>query len=353
MDNEKQILEQFKEAVLGIWLRDGENTWPIEINSVVHLFMDLFFAELQDDIQRLKARGLSDKEIAGRFHTAGRIFRLIMPCVQGMKALGIPIARQREQILYLLSLARHLKHGDLFNRDEKNTVFSQEQFEQTVTEAKMISTASAAGRKSSAVVHKLCGVLWNYAETIYFRAHGFCREFHGPYQFPGGDGGNDQVLIRDFNNLDAAELWPHCGQCGALPYKHTRIISIYENIGMTIDVYNNVAIAEGAGYISSLKSYSVEADGKFLSPEEIENFTVALSKIIIAITTEIQQRDWRFLAEKYAQIFWFSKKELRNEAGLDWRIPAAVKERIRTGSLNARFQGISRDHLKRMLQIAF
>jgi hypothetical protein len=270
-----------------------------------------------------------------------------MPCVQGMKALGIPIARQREQILYLLSLARHLKHGDLFNRDEKNTVFSQEQFEQTVTEAKMTPAASAAGRKSSAVVHKLCGVLWNYAETIYFRAHGFCREFHGPYRFPGSD---DQVLVRDFYCLNPLEFWP---QCGTIPYNNTRIITVYENSGMTIDVYNNVSIAGGAGYISGLKSYSVEADGKCLSPEEIENFTVALSKIIIAITTEIQQRDWRFLAEKYAEIFWFSKKELRNEAGLDWRIPAAVKERIRTGSLNARFQGISRDHLKRMLQIAF
>lgn len=349
MDNEKQILEQFKEAVLGIWLRDGENTWPIEINSVVHLFMDLFFAELQDDIQRLKTRGLSDKEIAGRFHTAGRIFRLIMPCVQGMKALGIPISRQREQILYLLSLARHLKYGDLFNMDGKNTVLSQEQFEKIAAETQKVSIASAAERKNSALVHKLCGVLWNYAETIYFRAHGFCREFHGPYRFPGSDGGNDQVLIRDFNNLHA-EIW---GQCGAVPYNNTRIITVYENPGMTIDVYNNVSIAEGAGYISSLKSYSVEADGKFLSPEEIENFTVALSKIVIAITTEIQRRDWRFLAEKYAEIFWFSKKELRNEAGLDWRIPAAVKERIRTGALNARFQGISRDHLKRMLQIAF
>lgn len=347
MDNNKQIIAQFKEAVLGIWLRDGQNTWPIEINSVVHLFMDLFFVELQADIERLKAGGLTDKEIAGRFHTAGRIFRLVMPCVQGMKALGIPIAQQREQILYLLSLAQRLKYGDLFNGDGKNTVFSQEMFEHSAAEAKMTAAASAAGRRSSAAVHKLCGVLWNYAETVYFRAHGFCREFHGPYRFPGCD---DQVLIRDFYCLNPVELWP---QCGGVPYKNTRIIAAYENLGMTIDVYNNLSIAAGYSYISSLKTYSVEADGKLLSPEEIENFSAALSKVIIAITTEIQYLDWRFLAQKYAEIFWFSKKELRNEAGLDWHIPAAVKDRIQTGELNTRFQGLSQDHLKRMLQIAF
>ncbi len=339
MDNNKQIIEQFKEAVLGIWL--------IEINSVVHLFMDIFFAELQADIERLKAGGLTDKEIAGRFHTAGRIFRLIMPCVQGMKALGIPIAKQREQILYLLSLAQHLKYGDLFNRDGKNTVFSQEMFVRSAVEAKMISTASAAGRKSSAAVHKLCGILWNYAETVYFRAHGFSREFHGPYRFPGSD---DQVLIRDFYCLNPLELWP---QCSAIPYKNTRIITTYENLGMTVDVYNNVSIAAGYSYISSLKNYSVEADGKLLSPEEIEDFSAALSKVIIAITTEIQAQDWRHLTEKYAEIFWFSKKELRDEEGLDWRIPAVVKERIHAGELNTKFQGLSQDHLKRMLQIAF
>lgn len=350
MDNDKQILEQFKEAVLGIWLKDEQNTWPIEINSVVHLFIDLFFAELQSDIEQLKSQGLSDKEIAELLHTAGRIFRLIMPCVQGMKAMGLPITQQREYILYLLSLVSCLKHGDLFNRDETNTVFSQEQFEQIAVETQKISIASAAERKNSALVHKLCGVLWNYSETIYFRVHGFCREFHGPYSFLGS---NDQVLIRDFKNLDAAELWWQYAHCITIPYNNIRVITTYQNISMSIDVYSNVSIATGASYISSLKSYCVEADGKLLSLEEIDNFITKLSKVVIAITMEIQHKDWRFLSEKYAEIFWFSKKELRNKLGLDWRIPDAVKERIQTGKLNTRFQGLSHYHLKRMLEIAF
>lgn len=349
MPDGNQLIEQFKEAVLGIWLRDGQNTWPIEINSVVHLFMDLFFAEMQEDIGRLKAGGLSDKEIAARFRTAARIFRLIMPCVQGMKGLGIPIAQQREEVLYLLSLIKHLKYGDLFNRDGKNTVLSPGEFACTVDTGKMIPTPPIPGKKNSLslAVHKLCGVLWNYAETVCFKTHGLIREFHGPYGFPGC---NDQVLIRDFYQLKPVELW---SQCATVPYKKIRLITAYENSGMTIDIYNNVTIDTGCSFISSLKSYFIEADGKCLDIEEIEALTAVLSKVVIDITTIIQDQDWHFPAQKYAEIFWFSKKELRDDRHLDWQVPAVVRERIQTGALNSKLQGLSQNHLKRMLQIAF
>ena len=274
-----------------------------------------------------------------------------MPCVQGMKGLGIPIAEQREQVLYLLSLVKHLKYGDLFNNDGKNAVLSPEEFAHVVDAGKMIPTPvdPVPGKKNShsLSIHKLCGVLWNYAETVCFKTHGLIREFHGPYRFPGCD---DQVLIRDFYQLKPVELWP---QCATVPYKKIRIITAYENTGMTIDIYNNVTIAAGCSFISSLKSYAIEADGKFLDIHEIDALTAELSKVIIAITTLIQDQDWRFLAEKYAEIFWFSKKELRDEMHLDWHIPALVKERIQTGELNTKLQGLSQNHLKRMLQIAF
>jgi hypothetical protein len=352
MSTGKETIEQFKEAVLGIWLRDGQNTWPIEINSVVHLFMDLFYAEMKTDIDRLLAQGFSDKEIAARFRTSARIFRLIMPCVQGMKILGIPIAQQREQVLYLLSLIKHLKDGDLFNSDGKNMVLSPADFAGTIAPNKMIPTpptSTTPGKKNvlSLAVHKLCGLLWNYAETVCFKTHGLIKEFHGPYQFPGCA---DQVLIRDFYQLKPTTLW---SQCEIIPYQKISVVAAYENLGMTIDIYNNVTIAPGSSFISSLKSYYVEADGKFLDIGEIESLTAVLSKVVIDITTLIQDQDWRFLAQKYAEIFWFSKKELRTDRHGDCQVPAPVKERIRAGALNTKLQGLSQNHLKRMLQIAF
>ena len=78
MENQKEIIEHFKKALSEIWLRDGQNTWPIEINSIVHLFMDVFFDELIKDIDRLKAGGFNDDQIAHKFRTSARVIRLIM-----------------------------------------------------------------------------------------------------------------------------------------------------------------------------------------------------------------------------------------------------------------------------------
>lgn len=345
MDNREEIIEHFKKAVADIWARDGQNTWPIEINSIVHLFMDIFFAELLEDMNRLKANGFDEMGIAEKFKTSARIIRLIMPCVLGMKGLGIPITKQREHVIYLLSLVRKLKYGDLFNRDGKNIIFSPPVFERTVDASKMIPVD--ADRKSSLKVHKLCAVLWNYAETVCFKTHGLIREFHGPYRLPGK---NEEILIRDFISLNPLELWD---ECRTVKYGNIRVVAAYDNLDMTIDIYNNVSIKPGRTYIDNLRYYYIERDGKILNPDEIENVFNILSATMISITSKIESLDWRQLAQKYAEIFWFSKKELRDDFGLDWRIPPIVKKRIKNGKLNTRLQGLSPAALRRMLRIAF
>ncbi len=343
MDNSKEKLESFKSAVSAIWLRDGQNTWPIEINSIVHLFMDIFVTELTDDIRRLKDGGTERTEIARAFKTSARIIRLIMPCVLGMKAAGMPIGELREHIGYLLSLVEELKAGDLFNRDGKNLVFSPGEFKDEVQEEKMLP----ADMKSSLPVHKLCAVLWNYAESVCFKTHGLVREFHGPYRFPGEA---EEILVRDFYCLRAVELWE---ECEPVEYSHIRVVTAYESLDMTIDIYNNPTIREGGSYIGSLRSYYVEADGKILDLDEVKRLSSVLSDAMIAITTKIETLDWRELAEKYAEIFWFSKKELRELTGGDWRIPESVRERVKTGELNTRLPNLDQRNLQRMLRIAF
>ena len=347
MGNPKEILEPFKKAVSEIWLRDGQNTWPIEINSIVHLFMDVFVTELLEDIRRLRDHGFDEQAVARKFCTSARIIRLIMPCVLGLKSLGFSIEKQREQVLYLLSLVKHLKHGDLLNRDGKNIVLSPAGFEKGVDETKMIHVVD--DRKSSMKVHKLCAILWNYAESVCFKTHGLVREFHGPYGFPSSAAG-EEILIRDFNCLKLTELWD---ECRGIQYSKVRVAAVYSDLDMTIDIYNNVSIRDGSSYINSLKSYYVEGDGQVLMLEEVDRLCEALSDVMIAVTGKIETLHWRELAEKYAEIFWFSKKELRDAFELDWRIPGIVRERIENGELNTRLPNLSQRELQRMLRIAF
>jgi hypothetical protein len=195
--------------------------------------------------------------------------------------------------------------------------------------------------------------LWNYAETICFKTHGLIREFHGPYTWgnrSGPKGRGEEILVRDFICLNPAELWEECRQ---VPFHGVRVAAAYEGLDMTVDIYNNVTIREGGRYIDGLRSYYVEGDGKILSLRDMHRLCDRLSGVMISITSAIEKYDWRKLAEKYAEIFWFAKKELRDELGLDWTMPGEIKERIRRGELNTRLQNLGQGALQRMLRIAF
>lgn len=341
MEKQRDIIEHFKAAVAEVWLKDGQSTWPIEINSIVHLFMDIFASEILEDIGRLKANGVDDVDIAARLKTSARIIRLLMPCVLGMKAGRLAPDRVREKVLYLLSLARHLKYGDLLNRDGKNIVLSPAGFKNKVDEKKLLP----ADPISSRAVHKLCAVLWNYAESLNFRVHGFSREFHGPYGLPGK---REDILVRDFICLKPVELWP---ECQAVEYENIMIVTAYQGLEMNIDIYNNVSIKEGTTYVNNLRAYHIEADGKMLLPEEIDPLCTLLAEVMIAVTARVEALHWRQLAKKYAEIFWYSKKELRDAA--DWYPPGVVDERIERGELSTRLQNLDPQALLRMLRIAF
>jgi hypothetical protein len=343
MGIEKKIIEDFKNAVSETWAMDGKNTWPVDINAVTHLFMDIFFMELLEDIGKLKERGIDEKGISVMFKNPARIIRLIMPSVQGMKMLGIPIEKQREYILFLLSMVSNIKYGNLCNRDGKNIILSPNELNSDIDASKMFPSEKA----SSIIVHKLCGILWAYSEAICFRAHGLSKEFHGPYKYPDF---KEEILIRDFLCLSPLELW---NDCKAVKYGSVRIVTAYEDLGLTIDIHNHLSIKHGRNFIDSLRYFYIEGDGNSLNLNEVNALCVTLSEVMTSITTKIESLDWRKLAEKYADIFWFSKKELRNKLKLDWCFPQIVKTRIEKGELNTKFRDLSQRNLQLLLRMAF
>ncbi len=333
--------EPIKQALAEVWNKDSRSTWPIDLNAVSHLFLDIFAAELREDLERLKTAGKTDREIAEKFKTPGRITRLIMPIVMGMRAGRRATEEVQEQVKYLLTLARQLKYGDLANRGGKNIVLDPRAQERLREESPM----AAADRASSLRVHKLSALLWNYAECLGFRAHGFNREFHGPYPAPRE---GEEILIRDFIDIRPTGVWE---AARAVENEKIRVIGVYRGLGMSIDIYNNVAIQEGTTYVNGLNAYRIEADGKELSIEEVERMCDVLSEVMLAITGEVEAMEWRQRAWKYAEIFWNSKKELREP--LEWGPPGKVRERIEAGEMSTRLRELNPQALQRMLRISF
>jgi len=341
----QETLEGFKQAVAQIWLRDGQNTWPVDLNTIAHLFMDIFALELLEDIRQLKAAGLPDEAVARKFKTAARIVRLIMPLVLGMKATGMPVDQVRQHVSYLLSLVGLLKSGTLLNPDGRNLILFPGQVQEAI--GGQAGAFEPAGLQSSRLLHRLCGILWNYAETVCFKTHGLIREFHGPYP---GLQADREILVRDFFLLRATDLWP---ECRAVPVDTIRVKAVYQGLDMGIDIYNNVSTRPGGSFVQALVSFSVEADGQTLPASGIEELCRLLSGVMMAIAARVEKFTWQALTEKYAEIFWFSKKELRDELGRDWRPPVAIKERIDRGLPSQRLARLGPDSLQRLLRVSF
>ncbi len=337
------MIEDFKQAISEVWQGDGKNTWPIDLNAVTDLFMDLFVEELVADYTQLERQGANDSTFSALLQTHARIIRLIMPCVQGLKKQGAPIAEIQETVNWLLSLAKHLKHGDLCGRDEKNIILAPDKVNRSIDGSRLI----AADPTNSLVILKLCGILWAYAEVVFFKTHGLFREFHGPYAI---DGFDQEFVIRDFVCLNPVELWP---ECQAVKYRHLRVITAYEQLEPKIDIYNNLYIKPGKSYLKGLRYFYIEGDGQILSLGDITELNHTLSKVITSIGSQIDTLHWRDLAKHYAMIFWFSKKAIRDALNIEWQYPQTVRERIETGELNTRFQKLSQKDLQRLLRLSF
>jgi hypothetical protein len=336
-------VDNFKDAILEVWQRDGKTTWPIDLNSVSHLFIGDFDKELLEDIQALQKEGLTSNEICQLFVIPQRIIRLIMPFVQGMGALGLSRDKRTEHVKYLLSLVEELKYGDPSNRDGRNIVLSPEE-SSVVTDESRLSLPDA---QSSRLVHLLCGVLWAYAETLFFKTHGFVREFHGPYLRPGED---REYLVRDFVCLKPVELWDDCSK---LRYSKVRIVTAYDQLNLSVDIYNHVSIPKEKNYVESLQSYYVECDGKLLSSPEIEQLHRELTEVMLNINKKVESMSWQMCAEKYAEIFWYCKKNLRDRLGVDWTVPDVIRRNIRAGELKAKHKEMSERELRVLLRLSF
>lgn len=343
MATTSNLVADFKQAILEVWQRDGKTTWPIDLNSVSHLFIGDFDKELIEDIQALQKQGLTSNEICRLFVIPQRIIRLIMPFVQGMGALGLSRDKRSEHVDYLLSLVDELKYGDPSNRDGRNIVLSPKESSVVIDKSRL----SPADARDSRQVQLLCGVLWAYTEMLFFKTHGLVREFHGPYLRPGED---RQYLVRDFVCLKPVEIWEDCGQ---LQYSNARIVTAYDRLDMTVDIYNHVSIQEEKSFVKSLHSFYVECDGKLLRPTEIELLCRELSEVMGAVNQSVEAMSWQSRTEKYAEIFWYSKKNLADRLGKSWVLPDRIRKKIRNGELKTGHGAMGEKELKVLLRLSF
>ena len=334
-DNGNDIINQFKKSIWNLWAQDGENTWPIDLNSIIHLFIAEYCIEFDNDLRELEKTGVGDTEISKKLKTFGRIIRLTVPMIIGMKRMKLTIEDQHERIIRMLSLAEHLKHDDFFNDKGGNIILSGTQFHKLTENGMKTATAS-----DSVMIHTLSSILYAFAEMLYFKTHGFVREFHGPYKQTG-----KEYLVRDYYDLNESVLWEELKD---FKINNIRIVTAYSPLNLKVDIFSNLYIDKNSSYIPNLLEYKILVNGNQIEISDIRGLIGEIQSIMIRLGKKIELMDWKGLAKKYAEIFWFAKHNLLNSA----MVPEKVIKQIQNGSKNDALSGISPEKLYMMLKVS-
>lgn len=340
---DKEKIDLYRKSLGFAWGFVDYNDWPIKLNSVFHLFLNQFGEELLSDLDYLEThKRMPLQEIAKSFYNPARIYRMIDTTIYGLKRRKFTLEEQRKVVLKMLAMVKTLKFGSEFNENGQNILYTPEQ-EREILESKPLQRECTL--QESQLVHRLCGLMWAYTEATFFRAHDVTKEIHGPYTSCTGS----NLLVKEYLNLNAREIWP---DAPLLPYNRIKVYQNYKSgMKLSIDALNHL-YHEGGVFVPSLRNFHVEADGKTVGVDEIPALTEQIMKTIEHLTAKVDALCWQEKVTKYAEIFWFRKKPLRDLRGLDWRLPEQVAENIRTGQENPkRATRLSEDQVYRLALI--
>ena len=314
-----------KSMALGFGFGDY-NEWPIKLNAAFHLFLKEFGEEFLEDLKFLEEeKGLSLKNIAELFYNPSRFYRVIDQVVYSMRRNRLPLTYQRKIALKFLSMAKALKYGSAFNEDGCNIIYNPAVVTDIVDNQLESETLNLEGSK---LIHRFCGIMWAYAESIFFRAHDVPKEIHGPYHY---NENKQTFIVQEYLNLRPLEIWP---DVPLLPCNTIKVFKGYnEKIKIRIDPLNHL-YHEGGDLVSNLESYYIEVDGQREQVERLVQLMEIAGQTITRISIMINDMSWHERVQKYADIYWFRKKPLRDARRLCWKVPAHVRKNILAGKEN-------------------
>jgi hypothetical protein len=335
-------LNKYKESLKSAWGYNDYNDWPIKVNSIMHLFLKEFAIECLEDIKEIEEKQINEKELLKLFYNPARLYRIIDPIIFGMKRLGITLEEQRRIVIKLLDYVHEMKAGSEFNEDGKNIIMNSDELDSYFFNIALIDSK----REDAALIQKFCGIMWAYTESIFFRAHEVTKEVHGLYEL----GDSKHMLVREYLNLKPDFLWGNL--IPFIKYKNIRIVTIYDSgLALRIDSYNHLFLEKG-NYLDSLISYSIIADGQ---PIEIRELYDLISEALCTINTVHEwtsKQDWRTLANKYADIYWYRKSPFRQILNKRVDVPEYVRKKIKNGDPDPRrVNNLSDKMIERLIKI--
>ncbi len=137
---------------------------------------------------------------------------------------------------------------------------------------------------------------------------------YGPYKAGKKYESNYIVVIKEFDNLRAPELWP---ESNILPCNFIQIIYLYKNIKMTVDAFSHT-IYKG-DLIKGLEYFDIKVDSKNYPINKLDGISESIEKVAIQIFKKFQNLNFEKRKEKYYFTKAYFYKKLYEKLGQDWK----------------------------------
>jgi hypothetical protein len=160
--------------------------------------------------------------------------------------------------------------------------------------------------------------LGRLVSACYHLGHAMYSDMHpsivydnfGPYEIDAGE----IVVIKDFGNLRAPELWL---ASDTLPAGEIQIVCVYKDVKMSIDSASHVTY--DGDTIGGLKKFLFLVDGKEYAINDLEQLSVPIEKMAAEIYEQAQALDFESKKKLYFTQKAYSYKHLCSALGQDWQ----------------------------------
>lgn len=310
------LFEEWKTGLIWILTRkDASDMWPLGITRSTAEFGHHFWGKLNmlKDLAEKKGLSLDILSQGVEFPTA-----LSATATYGFfyaRQFAIPLSERKDVLGWLIQIASAGKFGSLFNKDEKNLIYTPQELQHILKDMKFRTTTPELSQS----LHYLSGLLWTYCELMYFFNHRIGTEKHGPYVDEYSP--HRHILIRSCANLSPSELWKTNSELG---FYKAELLLEYEYGEAKFDILSNIIHHEElvknlCGYKLYLQrtknNYSIE---EIVDISEINEVISSLESLITSCSAFISTQTETELALKMEQICLYSLLPIAVQIGVSW-----------------------------------
>lgn len=322
MNKKETTLEAYKTlAKFVIYGARGQPPlWPFSIIETNWYYTKFFPKEIYHTIKALEEKGIGIEKIAELCWGPSAIthwFYIIEPTLGDPTLNPFEGLTKEEGIEFIektIEILSHQRKGDIFCRDMKNILLSDDKVKQILEGKEFIEAGDKP--KITKLLRNMTLTLWHYSILIQGGHRAYSQEFHGPYPMEK----NKSLLIKDFFNLmpgkDADSIvWNFSLD---MPYSKIRFMEIYDNAQIQIDIFNHPNVA------GDLVKFCVVAENSSLSGEEIKSLSKICGDALSEgnrIIDKFSKPDW---VKKIIDLRYLWLKPFKDILGEDWRPPKRV-----------------------------